>query len=58
MDERELIEILNPFNFWRASPFTGITRPKYLNKLQRLTSTGQIIVVAGVRGSGKTTILV
>jgi len=58
MDERELIEILNPFNFWRASPFTGITRPKYLNELQRLTSTGQIIVVTGVRRSGKTTILV
>jgi len=58
MDERELIEVLNPFNFWRASPFTGITRPKYLNELQRLTSTGQIIVVTGVRRSGKTTILV
>ncbi|MEA1893888.1 MAG: ATP-binding protein [Euryarchaeota archaeon] len=58
MDERELIEILNPFNFWRATPFTGITRPKYLNELHRLTSTGQVIVVTGVRRSGKTTILI
>lgn len=58
MDERELVEILNPFNFWRAAPFTGIIRPKYLNELERLTSTGQIVVVTGVRRSGKTTILV
>jgi hypothetical protein len=57
MDERELIEILNPFNFWRARPFTGITRPKYLDKLCRLTSTGQVIVITGVRRCGKTTIL-
>ncbi|MEA1869053.1 MAG: AAA family ATPase, partial [Euryarchaeota archaeon] len=58
MDERELVDILNPFNFWRATPFTGIIRPKYLNELERLTSTGQIVVVTGVRRSGKTTILV
>ena len=58
MDERELIEILNPFNFWRAKPFTGIIRPEYLNDLIKLTSTGQVVVVTGVRRSGKTTILI
>lgn len=57
MDDRELIEILNPFNFWKASPFTGIIRPDYLEKLEKLTSTKQVIVVKGVRRSGKTTIL-
>jgi len=31
MDERELIEILTPFNFWRTKPFTGVIRPDYLN---------------------------
>ncbi len=58
MDERELIEILNPFNFWRTKPFTGVIRPGYLNNLERLTSTGQIVVVTGVRRCGKTTILI
>ena len=58
MDDRELIEILAPFNFWRANPFTGIVRPRYINELERFSSTGQVIVVTGVRRSGKTTILV
>jgi len=58
MDERELIDILTPFNFWRTKPFTGVTRPDYLNNLERLTSTGQVVVVTGVRRCGKTTILI
>ena len=58
MDERELIDILTPFNFWRTKPFTGVIRPDYLNNLERLTSTGQVVVVTGVRRCGKTTILV
>ena len=58
MDERELIEILTPFNFWRTKPFTGVIRPDYLNNLERLTSTGQVVVVTGVRRCGKTTILI
>ncbi|MCK4270878.1 MAG: AAA family ATPase, partial [Methanogenium sp.] len=58
MDDRELIEILTPFNFWRTTPFTGIIRPRYINELKRLSSTGQVIVVTGVRRSGKTTTLI
>lgn len=58
MDDRELIEILTPFNFWRTTPFMGIIRPRYINELKRLSSTGQVIVVTGVRRSGKTTTLI
>ena len=58
MDDKELIEILTPFNFWKTSPFTGITRPRYINEIERLSSTGHVLVVTGVRRSGKTTIMV
>ncbi len=46
------------FNFWRTSPFKGIVRPRYINELERLSLTGQVLVVTGVRRSGKTTIMV
>jgi len=58
MDDKELIEILAPFNFWKTRPFTGIVRPRYINELDRLSSTGQVLVVTGVRRCGKTTIMV
>lgn len=57
MDDRELVEVLHPFNFWRAEPFTGIERPRYVAAIERLASTGQVVVVTGVRRCGKTTVL-
>lgn len=57
MDDRQLIDMLYTFNFWETRPFTGIPRPKYIERLKRLMKSGQIIVTKGVRRSGKTTIL-
>ena len=57
MDDRQLIEVLYPFNFWGAKPFTGIPRPKYVERIKKLMKSGQIVVTKGVRRGGKTTIL-
>ena len=57
MDDRQLIEVLYPFNFWGARPFTGIPRPKYVERIKKLMKSGQIVVTKGVRRGGKTTIL-
>ena len=57
MDDKYLIDTLYPFNFWKERPFTGISRPKYVDVLKRYVNSGQIIVTKGVRRSGKTTLL-
>ncbi len=57
MNTSDIITILNDWNFWRKAPFTGIPRPDYLKKMHRFAGTGQIVVVSGVRRSGKSTLL-
>lgn len=57
MEKAELLEILNDWNFWNKEQETGIARPKYLKNIERIAKTGQIIVITGVRRSGKSTIM-
>ncbi len=57
MEKAEIIEILEDWNFWTKERDIGIIRPKYLQKLSELRKTEQIIVITGVRRSGKSTIL-
>jgi len=47
---------LNPW-WYGESVQSGIPRDEYLSKIQRYATTGEIIVIAGVRRSGKTTLL-
>lgn len=47
---------LNPWWYGESVP-SGIPRDKYLSKIQRYLTTGEIVVLAGVRRSGKTTLL-
>ena len=52
----ELLAAQNPW--WSGQPFdTGRERQKYLVKIRRYLKTGEIIVLSGVRRSGKTTLL-
>ena len=52
----ELLAAQNPW--WSGQPFdTGRERPKYLSTIRRYLKTGEIIVLSGVRRSGKTTLL-
>ena len=52
----ELLTSLNPW--WSGQDFdTGRTRTRYFSKIQRYLGTKEIIVLSGVRRSGKTTLL-
>jgi hypothetical protein len=54
-----LFEILAEQNpWWTGQPFdTGRDREKYLKTIGRFVKTGEIVVLSGVRRSGKTTLL-
>lgn len=52
----ELLAAQNPW--WSGQPFdSGRERQKYLAEIRRYLKTGEIIVLSGVRRSGKTTLL-
>ncbi|MFH1439489.1 MAG: ATP-binding protein [Candidatus Woesearchaeota archaeon] len=53
----QIIETLDKWNFWKTPLETGITRSKYLDKLKLFLKTDEIVVVTGIRRSGKSTIL-
>ncbi len=57
MEKAQIIEILEDWNFWTKDHNVGIPREEYLQKLTKLAETEQIIVVLGVRRSGKSTIM-
>ena len=52
----DLLVALNPW--WSNKPFeAGIRRENYFAKIQKYLKTGEIVVLTGVRRSGKTTLL-
>ena len=52
----ELLAAQNPW--WSGQPFdTGRERQKYLGEIKRYLKTDEIVVLSGVRRSGKTTLL-
>jgi len=58
MQKNQILEILLDWNFWAKEVDTGITREEYLDTLISLiTKTNQIICIAGIRRSGKSTLI-
>ncbi len=57
MQNTKIIEILEDWNFWTKEHDTGIPRPKYLERITKLSETDQIIAITGVRRCGKSTIM-
>lgn len=53
LDKNEISAILSDWNFWKQDLSTGIKREKYLNELNKLIFTEQILVITGPRRSGK-----
>lgn len=58
MQKNQILEILLDWNFWAKEVNTGIIREEYLDTLISLiTKTNQIICIAGIRRSGKSTLI-
>lgn len=53
MNKNELIKILGDWNFWQKDIETGIKRDLYLNSLEKMLQSEQIILITGARRSGK-----
>jgi len=53
MNNNEIIEILQDWNFWKKDLEAGIERTIYLNKLKSFLKTGQIVTITGARRAGK-----
>lgn len=55
----EILDVLVKLNpWWSEKGFeTGIPRNKYFSKIKKFLTTGEIVVLSGVRRSGKTTLL-
>lgn len=57
MNKEQIIETLNEWNFWNKSSLKSIPREFYIEKLDRLSKSGQVIVLTGARRTGKSTLM-
>lgn len=58
MEKNKLFEILNEWNFWNKPVPKFVERPEYQAKINSYIRSGEVIVLKGVRRSGKSTLLV
>ncbi|MBI5392333.1 ATP-binding protein [Candidatus Woesearchaeota archaeon] len=57
MNKEQIIELLQSWNFWNTEINTGIIRESYSERIEKYVKTEQIIVITGIRRSGKSTIM-
>jgi hypothetical protein len=57
MNDSQLIEVLEYWNFWNQDSRTGVYRKDYVDELYRQRKLKEASIVAGVRRAGKSTIL-
>ncbi|MCG2695819.1 ATP-binding protein [Candidatus Parcubacteria bacterium] len=57
MTNSQIIEILEYWNFWNQDRDAGIIRHEYVDELYRQRNIKEVSIAAGVRRSGKSTIL-
>ena len=57
MEKETIIETLLLWNFWEKEIDTGIKREGYLKEIEKYLGTDEVVVITGVRRSGKSTIL-
>ena len=53
MDKNEVLAVLNDWNIWRGEQDTGIGRSVYLDRLEALMGSNQVITITGPRRAGK-----
>lgn len=52
-----IMAILNDWNYWNRDVPQYVPRPEYQEKMRRFRRSGEIIVLTGMRRSGKSTLL-
>ena len=57
MNNENVIEVLEGWNSWKRDQETGIYRNAYLERMESLSRTEQIVAITGVRRSGKSTLM-
>jgi uncharacterized protein len=57
LDKNAIIEVVSEWNFWERNPELGVIRGGYLEKIYKYLQSGQVMLVTGVRRSGKSYIL-
>lgn len=57
MGKNELIKLLEDWNFWNREIASGIARDSYINRLIDYLGTDLVVVITGVRRSGKSFIM-
>ncbi|MFH0973613.1 MAG: ATP-binding protein [Candidatus Micrarchaeota archaeon] len=57
MEKKEILEVLEDWNFWTKQQETGVLRPEYAEEIARLAAIGQVVLISGVRRSGKSTLM-
>lgn len=58
MKKSEIMDILVDWNFWKTDLDAGLERPEQAGRIKRLSEMKEVVVVSGVRRSGKSTLLV
>ncbi len=58
MEKNKLFEILNDWNFWDKPVPEYIVRQDYQSKINAFLKSGEVIVLKGVRRSGKSTLMI
>ncbi len=58
LNKEELFETLADWNYWDKSFPETVNRPVYEKEIARKTATGEILILKGVRRSGKSTLLI
>jgi len=57
MRRDEILKILVDWNYWGYYKDESVDRGRYIEDLNHLLKTGEIIVIKGVRRSGKSTLM-
>lgn len=57
MEEATIIEVLKRWNPWEKKLEAGIKRPKYIKKIYPFLERKEVLVLKGIRRSGKSTIV-
>ncbi len=58
MDKNKLFGILNDWNYWDKPVTEFFPREEYQKKINSYLATGEVIVLKGIRRSGKSTLLI